>query len=217
MDITPFTIAIPEAEVEDLVARVRNTRWPDDVATDWSRGIAGVLRPDARDVLGRRLRLASAGGAAQRVPAVHDPDRRPDHPLRPRAVGRARRDAPAHPPRLSELVRRVHPDDRAARRSGRARRPAGGRLPRRRAVAARVRVLDARVGARAGPSGNRRRPSTRSCRRSDTSGMACTGGDIGAGRRGAAVHPGRRPGHRLAGGHRRRARSPPSTRRRPTT
>ena len=38
MDITPFSIAIPEAEVEDLVARVRNTRWPDDVATDWSRG-----------------------------------------------------------------------------------------------------------------------------------------------------------------------------------
>jgi len=38
VDITPFSIAIPQAEVEDLVTRVRNTRWPDDVATDWSRG-----------------------------------------------------------------------------------------------------------------------------------------------------------------------------------
>jgi len=38
VDITPFSIAIPEAEVQDLIARVRNTRWPDDVATDWSRG-----------------------------------------------------------------------------------------------------------------------------------------------------------------------------------
>ena len=39
MEITPFTIAVPDSELEDLTARLRNTRWPSDVATDWSRGV----------------------------------------------------------------------------------------------------------------------------------------------------------------------------------
>jgi pimeloyl-ACP methyl ester carboxylesterase len=39
MEITPFTIAVPEADVQDLTARLANTRWPNDVATDWSRGV----------------------------------------------------------------------------------------------------------------------------------------------------------------------------------
>jgi len=38
VEITPFRIDIPEAEVRDLQARLANTRWPVDVATDWSRG-----------------------------------------------------------------------------------------------------------------------------------------------------------------------------------
>jgi len=38
VEITPFRIDIPEAEVRDLKARLANTRWPVDVATDWSRG-----------------------------------------------------------------------------------------------------------------------------------------------------------------------------------
>ena len=38
MEITPFTIDVPETEVRDLQARLANTRWPVDVATDWSRG-----------------------------------------------------------------------------------------------------------------------------------------------------------------------------------
>lgn len=38
MEITPFTIDVPEGEVRDLQARLANTRWPVDVATDWSRG-----------------------------------------------------------------------------------------------------------------------------------------------------------------------------------
>jgi hypothetical protein len=39
VDIRPFTIDVPESEVEDLRARLANTRWPTDVATDWSRGM----------------------------------------------------------------------------------------------------------------------------------------------------------------------------------
>ena len=181
MDIKPFTIAIPEAEVDDLVARVRNTRWPEDVVTDWSRGVPTDLRPEARRLLGRRLRLAGAGGAAQRVPAVHGRRRRTDDPLRPRPVGGAGRHSPAHPPRLSELVRRVHPDDRAARRSGGARRPSGGRLPRRRPVAARVRLLDARSPSRAGPSRESAAAFDQIMQALGYERYGVHGGDIGAG------------------------------------
>ena len=39
MEITPFTIAVPDSELEDLAARLRNTRWPSEVAADWSRGV----------------------------------------------------------------------------------------------------------------------------------------------------------------------------------
>ena len=38
MEITPFRIDVPDAEVLDLQARLANTRWPTDVAGDWSRG-----------------------------------------------------------------------------------------------------------------------------------------------------------------------------------
>lgn len=39
MEIKPFTVAVPDADVHDLIARLTNTRWPSDVATDWSRGV----------------------------------------------------------------------------------------------------------------------------------------------------------------------------------
>jgi pimeloyl-ACP methyl ester carboxylesterase len=39
VDVKPFSIAVTDAEVDDLLDRVRNTRWPWDVASDWSRGV----------------------------------------------------------------------------------------------------------------------------------------------------------------------------------
>ncbi len=39
VEITPFSIAVPEPELDDLLARIGRTRWPVDVATDWSRGM----------------------------------------------------------------------------------------------------------------------------------------------------------------------------------
>ena len=46
MEITPFTIDIPDTDIRDLRARLANTRWPWDVADDWSRGVpTSVLRP----------------------------------------------------------------------------------------------------------------------------------------------------------------------------
>ena len=38
--MTAFTIDIPQAELDDLRARLRATRWPDAVVDDWSQGTA---------------------------------------------------------------------------------------------------------------------------------------------------------------------------------
>ena len=39
-DVTPFAIAVPEAELEDLRARLRGTRWPEaETVDDWSQGV----------------------------------------------------------------------------------------------------------------------------------------------------------------------------------
>jgi hypothetical protein len=41
-EITPFTIEIPQAQVDDLKDRLANTRWPDELpAEGWSRGVPG--------------------------------------------------------------------------------------------------------------------------------------------------------------------------------
>ncbi len=39
MTVTPFTIEVPQAELDDLRARLRATRWPDAAVADWSQGI----------------------------------------------------------------------------------------------------------------------------------------------------------------------------------
>ncbi|HEV7742540.1 MAG TPA: epoxide hydrolase, partial [Pseudolysinimonas sp.] len=36
--MTPFTIDVPQAELDELRARLRATRWPDAVVDDWSQG-----------------------------------------------------------------------------------------------------------------------------------------------------------------------------------
>lgn len=38
-EITPFRIAVDEADLDDLRERVRRTRWPREVTGDWSRGV----------------------------------------------------------------------------------------------------------------------------------------------------------------------------------
>ena len=40
MTVTPFTIAVPDTELDDLRRRLAATRWPDAVAEDWSQGTA---------------------------------------------------------------------------------------------------------------------------------------------------------------------------------
>ena len=38
MNITPFKIKIPQAQIDDLKQRLRKTRWPSVIIDDWSRG-----------------------------------------------------------------------------------------------------------------------------------------------------------------------------------
>ena len=38
--VRPFTVVIPDSDLEDLRARLRNTRWGDaEVVDDWSQGV----------------------------------------------------------------------------------------------------------------------------------------------------------------------------------
>jgi pimeloyl-ACP methyl ester carboxylesterase len=39
VEITPFTVNVPDADVLDLQTRLANTRWPAEPVTDWSRGV----------------------------------------------------------------------------------------------------------------------------------------------------------------------------------
>ena len=89
------------------------------------RLVAGhAARRPARDlrVLAHRVRLAPAGGAAERAAPVPHRDRRGRHPLHPRALARAGRDAAGDDPRLARVGAGVPRRDRAAHRPGGARR-----------------------------------------------------------------------------------------------
>ena len=71
-EIRPFRIEIPQADLDDLRDRLHRTRWPDELpGAGWTRGVPLGYLKQLADLLGRRLRLAHARSAAERVPAVH--------------------------------------------------------------------------------------------------------------------------------------------------
>jgi epoxide hydrolase len=49
MEITPFVVDVPQGEVDDLAARIANTRWPFDVVADWSRGVPAAYARSLTD------------------------------------------------------------------------------------------------------------------------------------------------------------------------
>jgi hypothetical protein len=73
--IRPFRIDVPEDALAQQGARRRSLA-----------GSPARAAPGARGLLGNRLRLAQGRGEAERAPAVHDRDRRREHPLHPRQV-----------------------------------------------------------------------------------------------------------------------------------
>ena len=54
MEITPFIVDVPDADVRDLRARLANTRWPDDVVPDWSRGVPAAYARKLAETWGTR-------------------------------------------------------------------------------------------------------------------------------------------------------------------
>ena len=150
-DIRPFRIDIAQEDLDDLRDRLARTRWPDEVTgagSDYGVPLAYVREP--RGPLARRLRLARVGGPAEPVPPVHDHDRRPEHPLPPRPLARARRAPAGRDPRLAGLDRRVHRRDRTAVRPAGARRRPGRRVRPRDPVPSRLSASPARRPRRAG-------------------------------------------------------------------
>ena len=112
--ITPFRIDIPQADLDDLRARLDQRALAGRAAG--RRRLRGqpVLRPLTGGSMAERLRLASGRGPDQPVPAVHDRDRRPAHPLPPRSFARARRVAADRDPRLAGIDRGVPGHHRTA-------------------------------------------------------------------------------------------------------
>ena len=83
--IRPFTAEIPEADLDDLRARLAATRWPEkEPVEDPSQGVQLATMQALAALLGQRVRLRTGRGEAERPAAVHDGDRRARHPLHPR-------------------------------------------------------------------------------------------------------------------------------------
>ena len=170
----------------DLKARLRNTRWPDDVVTDWSRGIPTSYARSS-STAGQRLRLG-AQQAGLNAYSQFTPRRRPADPLlHVRSAVRTRRRCcwlHGYPSSFVEFTRMVGPlvDPEAH----------GGRPEDAFHVVVPSLPGSASTPARAGSRASRRpRPrSTRSCRGSATSGTASRRRHRGRDR-GGALHPGR--------------------------
>ena len=82
--VRPFTVDIPEADLEDLRARIAATRWPEkETVDDASQGVQPATAAGGRALLARRVRLARVRGEAERRPAVRHRDRRAGQQLRP--------------------------------------------------------------------------------------------------------------------------------------
>ena len=114
--IRPFTVEIPEAELEGL-----RTRIGDALALLEARrrsvgaGAAGDV-PGARPLLGDRVRLARVRGETERAAAVHHRDRRGRDPLHPRQVAHENRAAADHDACMARLRHRAAGDRRPAHR-----------------------------------------------------------------------------------------------------
>ena len=182
--IRPLTGETPQADLEDLRARITATRWPEKETVDGP--VAGPAARDdagARALLGGRVRLAQVRGEAGRPAALHHRDRRPGHPFHSRSLG-ARRCVAAHRhARMARLDRRAAEDHRSADQPDGTWRERSGRVPSGDSVDAGLRVLGQADHDRLGSRTHR----------------TCLGGADEAPR----LHALRRPGRRLGRAHRR--------------
>ena len=140
--IRPFTVEIPEADLEDLRARIAATRWPEkETVEDDSQGVQLATMQDLARYWATEYDWRKCEARLNALPELHHRDRRAGHPLHPRSLQARGRAAARRLPRLAGLDRRAAEDHRPAHRPDRARRERVGRLPRRDPVDAGLRVL----------------------------------------------------------------------------
>ena len=100
--ITPFILAVPQADLEDLNRRIDQTRWPDaETVDDWTQGTPLAKGQGADRLLASPLRLAPLRGDAERLAPIQDLHRRPRHPHPARPLEARERAAADHHPRLA--------------------------------------------------------------------------------------------------------------------
>ena len=123
MKTTPFRISVPEAILDDLRDRLARTRWPDQPEdAGWGLGTDLAFMKRLASTGATRYDWRAQEAALNAPPAVHRRRRRDRAALRARARQGPEPDAAAVDPRLPRLVLPVPEGDRAADRSGRARR-----------------------------------------------------------------------------------------------
>ena len=170
--VTPFRVAIPEADLVDLRDRLARTRWPEpETVDDWSQGVPLAYLRELCGYWADGYDWRATEAAAQRAAAVPHHDRRARHPLPARAFAAPGRPAVGPDPRLARLGRRVPQGGRPLTDPRRLR----GELPRGDPVAARLRVQ--RPAGPAGLDG-----------RADRGGVGVADGALGYDRYGAAGH-----------------------------
>ena len=153
-DIRPFTIDVPEEQLDDLRRRITATKWPDR-ETDPSQGVRLETIQALADYWATDYDWRAFERALRGPPALHHRDRRGRHPLHPRPL-RARGRVAAHRhPRVAGLDDRAAEDHRSAHQSHGARRERIGRLPPRDPVVAGPRVLGEADRDRLGPHPHR--------------------------------------------------------------
>ncbi len=88
IEIRPFHVDVPEADLTDLRRRIAATRWPEkETVADQSQGVPLAMTQELAQLLGNGVRLAPVRSEVERPAAVHHRDRRFGHPLHPRSVG----------------------------------------------------------------------------------------------------------------------------------
>jgi hypothetical protein len=66
--VRPFTVAIPDSEIEDLKRRLARTRWPNpETVPDWSQG---VRLENAKSLIGYWEREYDSGTRQSRIHAA---------------------------------------------------------------------------------------------------------------------------------------------------
>ena len=190
--IRPFHVDFTGRQIDELRRRIVAARLPHkELVDDRSQGVQLATIEALQALLGERVRLPARRAAAERAAAVHDRDRRPRHPLRPRALAARGCAAADRHPRLARLGDRAARYRRAADRPDRPWRNGRGCVPPRDPVAAWLRLL-----GRAGRARLVHRPH-------------CAG--VGGADAPPRLRPLRRPGRR-PGSSRHRRHGPPGTR-----